>query len=155
MTPSEQATVDFVKDGLKKALTDLNVTALDHANASGTTQRWLENWMSTLTADPNAYKMPVFDSYGVVHYTPKDGASKPRYGWQAVLNGPLFESRKEFRSLRLAKRWIKVQMKCKCWPMTTASEPDKVDSRVINMTIDFEHEGPLDKTFLVKNESFR
>lgn len=155
ITPTEQETVQFVKDKLKTALTDLNITALDHASATGTTQRWMENWMSTLTAKPDDYKMSVFDSYGVVHFSPNDGASKPRYGWQAVLNGPLFESRKEFRSLRLAKLWVKQQMKCKCWPVTTGSEPDKIEPKVINMTIDFDYEGFLDKSFLVKNDSFR
>lgn len=154
-TPSEADTIQFVKDKLKTALTGLTHTAFDHEHIDDSMKRFMESWLLPKPESYEAYKMAVFDSYGFVHYTPKDGDSRPRYGWQAVLNGPLFESRKDFRSLRLARLWVKSQMKCKCWPMTTTSEPDSVDASVINMTIDFKHEGELDKTRLAKNDSFR
>lgn len=116
-------------------------------------ERWVRLWQPVPQDD--AYKRPVFESYGMVYYTPKDGASMPRYGVQAILKGPLFESRKEFRSRRLAKLWIKEQMKCKCWPVATNSTPDNVDERTVVTTFTFDYEGFLDKTFLVKNEDFR
>lgn len=151
-TSEQQVMIDQLKKDLAGAL---ERTEIATDNLGGAMETWMKTWMSTNAPASDAYKREVFDSYGVVHYSPKDGASKPRYGWQAVLNGPLFESRKEFRSLRLAKLWVKQQMKCKCWPTTTDSAPHAVNEGIVNMTITFDYDGPLDKSFLVKNDSFR
>lgn len=153
-TPSEAETVQFVKDKLKTAFTGLDYTAFDHAHVGVTLQRFMETWVIPSPEQQESYKMPLFENCGIVHYTPKDGDSRPRYGWQAVLNGPLFESRKDFRSLRLARLWVKAQMKCKCWPSTTDTE-QSTDPHTMVMSVTFDYDGPLDKARLAKNESFR
>lgn len=149
---NDNDTVQFVKDKLKHALGELNHTAFDHEHLDDTMKRFMEVWVTPSPEHQEAYKLAMFDSFGFVHYTPKDGGSHPRYGWQAVLNGPLFESRKEFRSLRSARLWVKEQMRCKCWPAATNSE-QVVDERVINMSVTFDYEGLLDTTKLVQRNA--
>lgn len=149
---SNEMTVQFIKDRLRSALSNLNHSALNHAELDDTAKRWFESWLTPDATMQEAYKRPVFDSYGFVHYSPKDGDARPRYGVQAVLNGPLFESRKEFRSLRLARLWVKQQMRCKCWPITTDAEQYDAQ-RMITMNVTFDYQGPLDTTRLEQSNA--
>lgn len=149
ITPTTGEIIQFVKSKL-----DVAAAANPYLDSmSDMMERWVRLWQPTQQDD--SYKRPVFDSYAMIHSTQKDGASNPRYGWQAVLTGPLFESRKEFRSLRLAKVWVKQQMTVRCWPDVVQSEPDNIDARTINITFDLVCEGPLDKTNLLKYDTFR
>lgn len=155
METSEADLLQYLKDRIRTQLTGLSHTALDHERIDDSMKRFLESWVSPKPIELDAYKLHVFDSYGFVYYTPKDGDSRPRYGVQAVLNGPLFESRKDFRSLRPARLWVKQQMQCKCWPSAVPETTQGADDRTLNMTVTFKSEGPLDMTRLTKNESFR
>lgn len=154
-TSNEADHLQYIKDRIRTQLTGLSHTALEHERLDDTMQRFLESWVLPKQDEQDAYKMAIFDSCGFVYYTPKDGDSRPRYGVQVVLNGPLFESRKDFRSLRLARLWAKQQMKCKCWPAAVPEATPGVDDRTLTMTVTFDSEGPLDMTRLTKNEAFR
>jgi hypothetical protein len=101
ITPTTGEIIQFVKSKLDVAA----AANPDMDPMSDMMERWIRLWHGI--PQDESYKRPVFDSYAMIHFTPKDGASNPRYGWQAVLQGSLFESRKEFRSLRLAKVWVK------------------------------------------------
>lgn len=154
-TQNESDHLQFIKDRIRTQLTGLSHTALEHEGFDDTMQRFVESWVLPTAIEQDAYKMPMFDSYGFVYYTPKDGDSRPRYGVQAILNGPLFENRKDFRSLRLARLWVKQQMTCKCWPKAVPETTPGADERTLTMTVTFDSEGPLDMTRLAKNEALR
>jgi hypothetical protein len=143
---------DLVKQISKNLDAKLTITEFERHHMDSTTKKFFDSWVKPQAAVPvENYALPVFDSYGFLHFSPKRPADpKRKYGVQAIVRGNLFEGRKNFRSHRKAREWVRKQLSCQMWPSSTQDSGLASGMDPVTMTISFDFTGPLDSSHLSK-----
>ena len=141
--------VKQISKNLDETLSNLKFTAVDRECVDNSVRSFFDNWIKQAQPVPvESYSTPIFDAYGFLHFSPKrPGDPKMRYGVQAILRGNLFESRKNFRSRRKAREWVRQQLTCRMWPAVPS-----IDNMgdPFTMSVTFDYSGPLDSNYLSK-----
>lgn len=113
---------------------------------------FIKHW-ATITAatEDGEYKRPLFSEFGLIPYrlTADDPKypNTPRRGIQAIAEGIAFALRRNFRSARLARVWLKQQSTVRYWPISNQqSEPNAEGIATVNFV--FDYDGPLDLTYV-------
>lgn len=126
-----------------KALADNEAQANAH-------ELFIKHWAQiTAATEDGAYKRPLFTEFGLLPYrlTADDPKypNAPRRGIQAIAEGIAFALRRNFRSARPARVWLKQQSKVRFWPISNQqSKPNAEGIATIDFV--FDYDGPLDLT---------
>lgn len=126
------------------------MTAAESEDTLAALKSWLAHW--PVTEAPSSYQMRMFDEWAIMHYRlPADSEhNAPRRGVQALLLNPILEQRKNFRSNREARVWIKKQLKVTWWPTSTPKFKAGEDPHTGELEYTFNFNGPLCTNLLTK-----
>ncbi len=134
-----------IADNISEAL-----TAVEPESTLTALETWLASWPVTPTS--SSYQMRMFDEWAIMHYRlPADSEhDAPRRGVQALLLNELLEQRKNFRSNREARVWIKKQLKVTWWPASVPVFKADEDQTEGELEYTFNFNGPLCTNLLTK-----